>query len=238
VSLNTGSSFDELNLDQLNPDQLSILVPAGAEYKAVKKGVRSARTAYEIIAVPAGQAITGYLRQLKKAQQLKKNVLLMGLGGGLVPDCAVGRSRLLSQVWDASSPASKSDSLSCDQMLSAQIAARLPETDTAIGAMSNQVLTTVAQKQALGDRYPAQVVDMESFSLLQTLPDHNVAILRIISDNCAHDLPNIAQAIRPNGSLDTTEMTIRFIQRPIAAARFIAASLKGLSQLEKIAARL
>lgn len=213
--------------------ELTVLVPAGAEYSAVKKGLRHTAGALpEIIAVPAGQAITPFVKSLVRGNRLTENVLMMGLGGGLCGDGDIGQGVLLKQVWHA---VGEPTVLSCNHGLTQQIAARLSEASVATGVMCDRVVTTAVEKRVLGDRYHAQVVDMESFSLLQALPNHSVAILRVISDRAEQDLPDITQAIRPDGSLDAVNMAVSFAKRPVAALRLITASLQALRQLTKVA---
>ncbi|MFK8186121.1 MAG: hypothetical protein AB8B99_22315 [Phormidesmis sp.] len=213
---------------------LTVLAPAGAEYKAIEKGFRCAEHAPTLIAVPAGQAVGKFAQSLERGNKLAANVLLIGLGGGLSTKCEVGSPLLLKQVWNATH---QSVSLSCHEQLTAQISVRL-STGIGVGVMCDRVITTVQEKLKLGDRYQAEVVDMESFSLLQALPHHNVAILRVISDSCDHDLPDISQAVRPDGSLNGVSMAMSFAKQPIAAIKFIKSSLTGLSQLQQIGTRL
>lgn len=218
--------------------ELTVLVPAGAEYKAVKKGLGRVKHSPSLIEVPAGQAVGEFVASLASSNKLETNVLLMGLGGGLSAECEVGRSLLLKQVWNAANDSTNgSEVLDCDAQLTAQVSEQL-RVGVGVGVMCDRVVTSVQEKKDLGDRYQAQVVDMESFALLQALPQHNVAILRVISDSCDYDLPDISQAIRPDGSLNGGAMAISFAQRPIAAFRFINASLKGLSELETLTKKL
>ena len=223
-----------MGLDKLAAENVTVLVPAGAEYKAVKRGVKHAQHSLDIVAVPAGKAVKEFVIELKKEKRIRENVLMMGLGGGLCAESAVGRSRLLKQVWSADD----GSNLWTNDRLTMQIAAQLEDVSYGAGVMCNQVVTKAIDKKALGDRYQAQVVDMESFSLLQALPQHKVAILRVISDSCEHDIPNVTDAIRADGSLNAAALTLSFAQKPIAAIRFISSSLKGLNQLEKVAERL
>jgi hypothetical protein len=90
----------------------------------------------------------------------------------------------------------------------------------------------VKEKRRLGDRYRADVVDMESAVCWPPCPQAKVAILRVISDDCSHDLPDIAGAIGPDGSLRADTLARSFLKRPIAALKFISGSLQALKTLD------
>ena len=124
--------------------------------------------------------------------------------------------------------------MTCDRALTAQLAERLGIA-TGIGVTCDRVITTAAEKKRLGDRYSASVVDMEGAVLLKALPDRAIAILRVISDDCREDLPDIAGAIAADGSLRPMTLALSFAKRPLLAIRFIKGSLKGLKALENMA---
>lgn len=99
--------------------------------------------------------------------------------------------------------------------------------------MCDRVITTVAEKKRLSDRYQADVVDMESAVLLDAMPQTRIAVLRVISDDCSHDLPDMSGAIGPDGSLRAGTLAQSFLKRPVAALKFISSSLQGLKVLEQ-----
>lgn len=212
-------------------ESLTLLVPRGAEYKAVKRGLRRAGSAADIIAVPAGAAIEDFVKRLESRRRLGKNLLLMGLGGGLCRDWEVGRSLLLSKAWNAANGLY----LRCDDELTQQVSAKLSGLDVGVGVTSNRIVTIAAEKRQLGDRYQAKVVDMESFYLMQALPHRRIAVLRVVSDACDRDLPDISLAINSDGTLNAVRLIIGFAQKPLPAVQFIKSSLRGLRQLEEIA---
>jgi hypothetical protein len=75
---------------------------------------------------------------------------------------------------------------------------------------------------------------MEGFTVLEILQPFGVkvAMIRVISDDCTQDLPDLREAIKPNGSLNTWQLTIKMLQSPVAAFGLIKGSLTGLKQLE------
>ncbi|MGB3311379.1 MAG: hypothetical protein WBG32_14255 [Nodosilinea sp.] len=208
-----------------------ILVPAGAEYQAVMRGLKGVPEAPLAIAVPAGPAaFRAFLESWEGCSRFAdREILLMGLGGSLSPKHSVGNSILLERVWNED----RSQGRQCDRALTDELAQRL-KLPVGAGVMCDRVITTVAEKRRLGDRYQADVVDMESAVLLDALPQARVAILRVISDDCGHDLPDISAAIGPDGSLRANTLARSFLKRPIAALNFISGSLQGLKTLEQL----
>ena len=214
-----------------------ILVPAGAEYQAVQRALRRAQNPPRAIAIPAGsQALLTFLSHGPKPAA-DGGILLMGLGGSLSNQFSVGDRVLLRAVWD-DTQAGRPLPYPCDGALTEAIAQRCPGVAIAEGVSCDRVITAIAEKRYLGDRYGAAVVEMEGASLLQALPNCPISILRVISDDCRHELPDISAAIAPDGSLRVRELAWRFLQRPIAALRLIRGSLQGLKVLEQTASHL
>ncbi len=223
----------------------TIFVPAGAEYRAVKGAMKKAlskdRSNPRLVPIPAGpQAVRTFLSNWKDFSQLEGGVLLMGLGGSLSSDYAVGEGVMIEQIWRGFE-GSGTNVAAADEALTRQIAQRLG-LSMGVGVTCDRVITTVREKQQLGDRYGGQVVDMEGFSLLEELsrlaPKCSVAMLRVISDGCDRDLPDISNAIRSDGSLSPWAIARSFATQPIAARRLVSGSLKGLKALNHITKRL
>ncbi|MBF2079447.1 MAG: phosphorylase [Synechococcales cyanobacterium T60_A2020_003] len=190
----------------------------------------------QLIAIPAGPEALKQFLETEKHQpwQTAKTMLLMGLGGSLSPECEIGRGVLIDRVWNLLNPESPECTF-CDSILTQTILQRCSSLSVATGVTSDRVITSAQEKRTLGDRYSASVVDMESAVLVQAIPHAQLAVLRVISDDCHHDLPNIEQAIAPDGSLRPVVLALRFLQRPLAAARLVRGSLKGLKTLEALA---
>lgn len=210
-----------------------ILVPAGAEYSAVQRGLRGLKNKPELIAVPAGpQGVKQFLQDQKEQSWTRQNVLLMGLGGSLSLSYSVGDGVIVEQVWNGYDPA---EVHSCDLDLTAWIEKRLG-LERVVGVTCDHVITKVEEKLELGDRYQASIVDMESAILAEALP--NFANVRVISDSCQHELPDISQSISSDGSVKGGAIALSFLTRPIAAIRLISGALRGLSALTAITAQL
>ena len=81
---------------------------------------------------------------------------------------------------------------------------------------------------------------MESATVLDSLGRQaaSVAILRVISDDCRHSLPDISSAIRPDDSLQAVPLAISFLKQPLAAIRLIRGSLQSLQVLQAVTTEL
>jgi len=105
---------------------------------------------------------------------------------------------------------------------------------------SDRLVWSAAEKRQLYRQYQAEVVDMEGYAALQVLSPANipVAMVRVISDDCHRDLPDLNPALGADGSLQPLPLAMGLLQQPLAAARLIRGSLRGLRELGNVAAAL
>jgi nucleoside phosphorylase len=101
---------------------------------------------------------------------------------------------------------------------------------------SDRLIYSASEKRHLSQLYGADVVDMEGFAALEVLSRAGVAVamLRVISDDCNYNLPNLSSALSPDGSLQSLPLAIGLIRQPIAAIRLIRGAIRGLQVLRKI----
>lgn len=221
-----------------SPPITTLLVPQGAEYAAVCKGLKSLKNAAialpRVVPIPMGKAAVA--ARLADLELSPGGCLVMGLGGSLSPALGVGAGvigqRCLmggegSVVED--SPSQPSPDL-IDWMQD-----RLGQA-AVLGTVvtSDRILTTVAAKATLHRLTQADVVDMESSAAIAALAPNPVAILRVISDDYDQTLPDITAALGANGELKPWPLARSFIQQPRAATHLIAGSLRGLRRLEAL----
>lgn len=221
----------------MNHEQIQvILVPAGAEYQAVLRALRQVPNSPQVMAIPAGPAaVRAFFTQQRIEQLASAGVLLVGLGGSLSSKHRVGQGLMLKDLWD---PAEDGGChYACDRDLTEALAARLA-LEVGVGVTCDRVITTTRDKQQLRERYGADVVDMEGAALLQALPSHRLAMLRVISDGCDHDLPDIAGAIGLDGSLQRVSLAWKLLKRPVSAWCFIQGAITGLRSLERLMVEL
>lgn len=209
-------------------------MPQGAEHRAVCRGLRGIANPPTVLSTPAGAAIAPYLR----SQQTEgwfyegQRVLMMGLCGGLTSKLAIGDAVLYGDSFTSTSH-------SCNRDLTAHIQSLL-NVPMVHGVMSDRVIATIHDKQQLATQFNADVVDMESAAALEILNAIGVstAILRVISDDCHHNIPDLSKAFNAEGSLQPMELAIALLRQPIAATHLIRGSLHGLKNLQELTQKI
>lgn len=213
-----------------------ILVPQGAEYKAVCRGLSRITTKKPtVIPIPVGsQAVSTYLSACQdKLWNAQAKVLVMGLCGSLRDRFQVGDIVLYSEC------VYQTQLLQCDRSFTAQLYAHLQDKVSLVKGMScDRVVCSAKEKLHLSEISGADVVDMEGFAALEFFQQAGVevAMLRVVSDDSKHDIPDLTSAINSDGSLQPLPLAISMIRQPIAATRLIRGSLRGLKVLEEVTA--
>jgi Phosphorylase superfamily len=232
----------------------TILVPQGAEHQAVCRGLSRIRTTANlpsILPIPVGpKPLVRYLEKLPQNRDLFKplsQVLLMGLCGSLNPTYSVGDvvvyqnciARIAQETDEIA--LNKSENLyqqkNCDRILTDQLYQRLQSQAALVnGLTSDRIVYAATQKRLLGQFYQADVVDMEGFAALEILNQIGIAaaMVRVVSDDSHHNIPNITTAIDFEGKLQPLPLALGFIRQPIAATRLIRGSLRGLKVLQEV----
>jgi hypothetical protein len=215
-----------------------IIVPQGAEYKAVCRGLsRSTTVKQNVIPIPVGsQAAIRYLQTCQdKLWNPQTKVLMMGLCGSLRDRFQVGDVVLYDEcVYETKVQ-------QCDRSFTAELYTHLQDKVSLVkGLTSDRVVCSAKEKLHLGKISGADVVDMEGFAALEFFQQAGVevAMLRIVSDDSQHDIPDLTSAINSDGSLQPLPLAMSMIRQPIAATRLIKGSLRGLKVLEEVTAFL
>ncbi|WP_159786520.1 phosphorylase [Sodalinema gerasimenkoae] len=211
-----------------------IFVPQGPEYQAVKR----AELPIPIVAIPAGlTAVEATLRRWRSQQPYRcaQRVLVMGLGGSLIPQLHPGDVVLCDRCLSPQGESQAADGPLLEQLhhLYQSQGQPLPQYSA---YSSDRILHLAQQKQDLAQTSGAAVVEMEGWAIWQAFPQ--AAMIRVISDDCRQDLPDISKAIAPNGKLKPLALTHAFLKQPAAAINLIRGSLQGLSQLTQTAHQL
>jgi hypothetical protein len=218
-----------------------ILVPQGAEFKAVRRGIGQGADSFLMLPIPAcPDPVRQRLKDLYQAGKFvdQQTVLVMGLCGALQPQLSLG-DVVLYQNCSFLSPLSSPPSLPCDRPFTHTLQEKLGERATLVNAVtSDRVISTVAEKRSLASH--GEVVDMEGYAILEFFSRLGipVATLRVVSDDCHHNLPNLASAYGADGSLRPLSLGLGLVRQPIAASRLIRGSLRGLKVLQQIAETL
>ena len=216
-----------------------ILVPQGAEYQAVRRGLGRTSTPV-VVPIPVGLVpLSASLKTWQQTESLAagQTLLVMGLCGGLTPQASIGDSILYRECINRTAP---HVILSCNAALTKRLQAILLEATVVRALTSDRLVWSASEKSQLAQQYSAAVVDMEGFAALESLQQTGVAIamLRVVSDNAQHDLPRLANVISADGTLQPLPLAWGMLRQPIAATRLIRGSLKGLKALQAIASRL
>ena len=222
-----------------------ILVCQGAEYKAVCRGLcRASGYTPETTSIPVGiKAVTTYLRTYLETEQFlnhpQPRMLVMGLCGALSPKYRTGDIVLYQGCVNQATGAASV--LNCDQTLTELVYSRLQDKVSIVNALtSDRIICSAAEKCHLHQISGSDVVDMEGFAALEILSQAGVAVamLRVVSDDCYHDIPDLPSALSPDGSLQPLPLAMTMLRQPIAATRLIRGSLQGLQVLEKVTTQL
>ncbi|MDZ8094758.1 MAG: phosphorylase [Nostoc sp. DedQUE05] len=214
----------------------TILVPQGAEYKAVCRGLSGITAPIpKVVPIPVG--MKPLLKYLQQGQFLtpKSRVLIMGICGSLSDRYTVGDLVLYQNcIYQGKQQ-------ECDRTFTAQLHSYLSEKALLVKSLtSDRVIWSAAEKHHLGKTLAADVVDMEGFTALEffNAAEVSVAMLRVVSDDCQHNIPDLTPAINSDGSLNPFPLAIAMLRQPFAATRLIRGSLTALKVLEQVTNRL
>lgn len=200
-----------------------ILVPQGAEYRAVCQG---ANAAIKVVAIPAGQAVADFLDSTLIPEH--SALLVMGLCGSLSSQIRIGKIALYQSCVNLAG-----EEKLCDRSLTQRLQNHLGVACVR-GLVSDRVICSAEEKRSLGEKYQADVVDMEGWAIAKRF---SVAMLRVVSDDVQFDLPDLSDAI-VDGKIQGMRMAKAMVKKPISASRLIRGSLSGLKRLRQVAAEL
>jgi nucleoside phosphorylase len=205
----------------------TIIVPRGAEARAVEQGWPGTRP--ERISIPAG----GAARTALQTRALGECALVFGLCGAIDPALRVGDAVVYSRIVDGA------QTIELDAHLAAACARACASTPI-VAASVPVVVGGVASKAALRAQTGAAVIDMEAAAVAHALEARGVrvAMVRIVSDDALHELPDLTNAFDAAGALRPIALALAFARAPLRGARFITNALRALRALRATAARL
>lgn len=227
-----------------------ILVPQGAEYHAVRRGIASLPSSSGlplVYPIPmGGEPVTGFCLQwmreilpdhVSDAEHYRPKILVLGLAGSLSPDYSVGDRVVYQQCCHLA----LGETLECNRSLTEFLRLRLTPHRPPIRALTSPyIITQASEKQNLGQTYNAAVVDMEGFGILKTLQslDLPVGMVRVIGDRHNQDLPNLNATLNSQGQLDPIPLTLELLKHPLKAMNLIEGALRALPILSQMAIEL
>lgn len=221
----------------------TIIVPQGAEYKSVCRGLRQiVAPTPSVFAIPVGVLpLTRYLEKLQKTEHFSNydspKILLMGLCGSLSFHYNVGDIVLYQSCVYQPDIDTQLSEKQTDPKLTDWLYDKLQGKASLVTALtSDRIIYLASEKQHLSQAYNTDVVDMEGFAALNILSQLGIAVamVRVISDDVHYNLPNLSSAISPDGTLLPLPLAIGMMRQPIAASRLIRGSLHGLRVLEEV----
>ncbi|MEH2403837.1 5'-methylthioadenosine/S-adenosylhomocysteine nucleosidase family protein [Nostoc sp.] len=217
----------------------TILVPQGAEYKAVCRGLSGVTGSIPtVVAIPVGmKPLLKYLQQSQRNREFlaPSRVVIMGICGSLSDRYTVGDIVLYQDCVYCGKRQE------CDRTFTAQLHSYISEKVSLVKSLtSDRMICSPSEKRHLGETLAADVVDMEGFTALEffNAVGVDVAMLRVVSDDCQHDIPDLTSAINSDGSLNPFPLAMGMLRQPLAATRLIRGSLKSLKVLEQLTNRL
>jgi nucleoside phosphorylase len=214
-----------------------ILAPAGLEHRVVRAACNAnAAGAPAVHAIPLGPAaVAAQLRQWLAAGTVfppGSRILLMGLGGALAEGLQVGEAVLMQDCGQLPE-ASDIRWLFGHRELNAALRRAAPALRPVRLLTSTTVVCSRREKLELHQRTGADVVDMEGFPAMEMLSaaGHRLAIVRVVSDDSHHDLPDLSAVISASGSLRSGPLLLAFLKRPLGALRMIRGCFQALRVL-------
>lgn len=224
-----------------------ILVVQGAELNSVKRGLNSQLSIVpDFLALPIGsKCVTRYLNEWQKKQDFysrrPSRVLLMGLCGSLSGKYQPGDIVIYSDcIRDDGYQLLQHK---CDPILTTTLTTKLQEclqqkASLVRGLTSARFISQAKEKQLLGKKTGAEVLDMESFAVLDFFANLSisvsVAMVRVVSDDCYYDLPDINFALTSSGNLQPILLAIAMLKQPLASLQLIRGASKGLKVLQQV----
>ena len=225
----------------------TILVPQGAEYEAVCRGLRG-----KVPHLPTVRAIPMAYRPLKAhlanwlasddfQQCPASGVLLLGLAGSLSPKYSVGELVIYQKCLKINTSGCPEGVYSSDMSLGSRVNKVMGSDLSSVTAInSDHFIGSIEDKTRLAQQYQADVVDMESAAAFSALEQAKIPIvvIRAISDDIGQNMPDLSGAINSKGELAFLPLGLKMLAHPLAALRLMQGSQKGLAALGKLVNKL
>src|SRR5215475_7053863 len=200
----------------------------------------------------SGMGAPGFAERL--AEHLGNNrydaLIIAGLAGALDPRLRVGDAVLYNLCYDARAidfPIREHSALedvreevsaaAGNELLSGFLCGALTRAGVSFikapGITAGRVVTEAKEKLALGVRYDAAAVDMETYQALGACArlDMPAAALRVISDEAGRDIPDFNRVYNADGRISGWRMASVMVSRPSAALRLMLTVRPALRSL-------
>ncbi len=191
-----------------------------------------------ITVLQCGMGARGFAEWL--SHHLKNNsyeaLIVAGLAGGLNPKLKTGDAVVYDLCVDS---VGKSAKLRCDERLVGSLFEALQSASLrsfrGAGVTVSRIITESTDKLRLGEHHQALAVDMESFDVLRVAAEFGLpaAVVRVISDEAGHDLPDFNSTYDPDGGKNYRRLAAAMTRRPAASFRFLLSLKRVIQSLRK-----
>lgn len=164
------------------------------------------------------------------AERRPERAIVVGLCGILSPAFRVGDALVYREI------VTPDERFAFDRALSGLVADRIAGAQSGIRAFAGDgIVTRSLDKIALGERYAAQAVDMETVAVARTFSAAGIAVaaLRVGSDGVADDLPALERALDASGGMDGLALALTMLRQPVAGVRLARNGVRALAALER-----
>lgn len=216
-----------------------ILAVKGAEYNTIHSILTQSSQEANLLAIPAGMNpvkafLTQHFHSQESLNKLGQGVLLMGLSGSLSPNYEVGEG-IIYQGCGYLDSDEQWNYLTCNSRLKQTLMTQF-DLKLVKGMSSDRLISKREEKQQLGKIYSVEAIDMESFAVLSFFQEKGipVAILRVISDDCQQNLPDLGEVFNSQGELKPFYLALKMAQNPKDSLRLIQSSLIALKALKRL----
>ena len=201
-----------------------------------------------ITILQSGMGAVGFAERLGKHLTNNRHdaLIIAGLAGGLDPRLRVGDAVLYNICYDARATdftirdrpgREEVVATACDEALSGLLYGALTRSGLSFiqapGITVGRIITDAKEKLALGDRYGAAAVDMETYETLDACARLGVpaAALRVISDEAGRDIPDFNRIYNADGRMNGWRTFAAMTSRPSATLRLLLTVKPALRSL-------
>ncbi len=219
------------------PLPLTVFVATDGEFKAVAEASdewrgdpesrksgrgRVGKMTFQLFQTDMGPTNAARVARQVFERNTENDVLIVGISGALSPEISFGGTVICPEIV-----AETGDSMTCDADLTARLEKHFAGSKTTFhrgrGVTTNRVICSTAEKRRLFETYGGLTVDMESHSILSTAHEFGlrVGVVRVVSDDARHDLPEMNAAFDADFNVRYLKMIAALVSSPIDSARFL-----------------
>ena len=257
ASLLSGKSFSEKppwerRRPRLPAPEEDLSSKPGGEARLRPLGMKICRGLFggrRVTILESGMGAVGFAERLAKhlTDSRYDALIIVGLAGGLGPRLRVGDAVLYNLCYDARATdftrrerpgQGDGAATASDETLSGFLYLALTRSGLSFiqapGITVGRIITEAKDKLALGARYGAAAVDMETYETLDVCARLGLpaAALRVISDEAGRDIPDFNRIYNADGRMNGWRTFAAMAARPSAALRLLMTVRPALQSLK------